>query len=278
LPLTLVAANTLMVQISNRTVAIPVDSIDRLHTLAANSISNDQDQLTAQVADKTYQIRRLSQLLNWGNLPINASETYNVILIDHKQRSFALIIDAVLQPREVVVKSLAPWLSNIPGVNGACLLSDGAVATVLDVPRLIELENSYTTSQTTIDDITDEETAELVMIVDDSLSNRKALSITAEQLGYKTITASDGEEALKLAAEQLPDVILSDLEMPRMNGLELSKAIRAWPEAQHIPIVMITSRATTKHRKEAQLAGVNSYIVKPVDRDTLLNQLKKWLN
>jgi len=278
LPLTLVAANTLMVQVSNRTVAIPVDSIDRLHTLAANSISDDQGQLTTQIADKTYQIRRLSQLLNWGNLPINAGESYNVILIDHKQRCFALIIDSVLQPREVVVKSLAPWLSNIPGVNGACLLSDGAVAAVLDVPRLIEFEHSDASSQIAIADIIDEETVQLVMIVDDSLSNRKALSITAEQLGYKTVTASDGEEALKLAAEQLPNVILSDLEMPRMNGLELAKAIRAWPEAQHVPIVMITSRATTKHRQEAQLAGVNSYIVKPVDRDTLKNQLKKWLN
>jgi len=278
LPLTLVAANTLMVQVSDRRVAIPVDSIDRLHTLPANSISNHQDQLTTQIFDKTYQLRRLSQLLNWGNLPISVSETYEVILIDHKQQSFALIIDAVLQPREVVVKSLAPWLSNIPGVNGACLLSDGEVAAVLDVPRLLQFDNPESSSQTKVADITEEATAQLVMVVDDSLSNRKALSITAEQLGHKTITASDGEEALKLAAEKLPNLILSDLEMPKMNGLELSKAIRAWPEAQHIPIIMITSRATSKHRQEAQSAGVNSYIVKPADRDTLQSQLKKWLN
>ncbi len=278
LPLTLVAANTLMVEVSGSTVAIPVDSIDKLHTLAADSISNDSEALTVEISEKTYQVRRLSQLLNWGNARIEPSQTYNVILIDHKQQSFALIIDSVLQPREVVVKSLAPWLSNIPGVNGACLLTDGAVAAVLDLPRLLQLDNPLASSQITESLDQFKQQAQLVLVVDDSLSNRKALSITAEQLGYRTVMASDGEEALRMVAEEMPDVILSDLEMPRMNGLELSQAIRAWPEAKHIPIVMITSRATTKHRKQAQLAGVNSYIVKPVDRDTLQNQLKKWLN
>ena len=277
LPLTLVAANTLMVQVSGRTVAIPVDSIDRLHTLLAESITSDPTGLTSNIDGKNYQVRRLSLLLNWGNLPIETNETYNVILLDHKQQSYALIIDSVLQPREVVVKSLAPWLSNIPGVNGACLLSDGAVAAVLDVPRLLQFDDPDALSQLTVPENL-QETSQVVLVVDDSLSNRKALSITAEQLGYQTIMASDGEEAMKLMAKKMPDVILSDLEMPRMNGLELAQAIRAWPEAQHIPIVMITSRATSKHRQQAQLAGVNSYIVKPVDRDTLQNQLKKWLN
>jgi chemosensory pili system protein ChpA (sensor histidine kinase/response regulator) len=278
LPLTLVAANTLMVEVSGRTVAVPVDSIDRLHTLSANTLDTDSDTLTIVIADKTYQVRRLSQLLNWGNSPVDASQTYNVILIDHKQIPYALIIDSVLQPREVVVKSLAPWLSNIPGVNGACLLSDGAVAAVLDIPRLLQFDNPLKSSEISESSNHLNEQPQLVLVVDDSLSNRKALSITAEQLGYRTVMASDGEEALRLVAEEMPDVILSDLEMPRMNGLELSQAIRSWTEAKHIPIVMITSRATTKHRKQAQLAGVNSYIVKPVDRDTLQNQLKKWLN
>ena len=278
LPLTLVAANTLMVEVSGRTVAVPVDSIDRLHTLPADSLSLDDTQLTTTVAEKTYQVLRLSQLLNWGNAPIEIERTHNAILLGHKQASFALIIDSVLQPREVVVKSLAPWLSNIPGINGACLLSDGAVAAVLDLPRLLQLDIPSMPLQENQADAHQPENVQLVMVVDDSLSNRKSLSIIAEQLGYETVTASDGEEALKLMAQKMPDVVLSDLEMPRMNGLELSQAIRAWPEAQHTPIVMITSRATTKHRKQAQLAGVNSYIVKPVDRDTLQNQLKKWLN
>ena len=278
LPLTLVAANTLMVEVSGKTVAIPVESVDKLHTLSADTISIVDGQFMVNIAEKPHQVHRLSQLLNWGNPPINTADSYNAIVVTHQQNAFALIIDSVLQPREVVVKSLAPWLSNIPGVNGACLLSDGAVAAVLDMPSLLKLDNAFTSSQANVAAEESAETKQLVMVVDDSLSNRKALSIAAEQLGYRTITASNGEEALKLISEQMPDVVLSDLEMPRMNGLEFTQAVRAWPEAQHIPVVMITSRATNKHRQQAQLAGVNSYIVKPVDRDTLQNQLKKWLN
>ncbi|MGB1310278.1 MAG: hybrid sensor histidine kinase/response regulator [Leucothrix sp.] len=278
LPLTLVAANTLMVEVSGRTVAVPVDSIDKLYTLTANTIIAKDEQLTVDISDRIYQVRHLSQLLGWPNPPVDTTESHNAILLDYRQQAYALIVDAVLQPREVVVKSLAPWLSNIPGVNGACLLSDGAVAAVLDIPRLLLFDTPERAPQMIHVADTHDIAAKLVMVVDDSLSNRKALSIMAEQLGYQTITASDGDEALKLMGEQLPDVILSDLEMPRVNGLELAQTIRAWPEAQHIPIVMITSRATSKHRKQAQLMGVNSYIVKPVDRDTLQNQLKKWLN
>jgi chemosensory pili system protein ChpA (sensor histidine kinase/response regulator) len=115
------------------------------------------------------------------------------------------------------------------------------------------------------------------MVVDDSLSNRKALSITAQQLGYKTITAIDGQDALEQIKQNIPDLILSDLEMPRVNGLELAKAVRDDDELAHIPFVMITSRATNKHRKQAQLAGANDYLIKPVDRETLQNHLEKWL-
>jgi chemosensory pili system protein ChpA (sensor histidine kinase/response regulator) len=115
------------------------------------------------------------------------------------------------------------------------------------------------------------------MVVDDSLSNRKALSITAQQLGYKTVTAIDGQDAFDQMKKRSPDLILSDLEMPRVNGLELAQAIRNDEELSHIPFVMITSRATNKHRKQAKIAGANDYLVKPVDRETLQNHLEKWL-
>lgn len=110
------------------------------------------------------------------------------------------------------------------------------------------------------------------------MSNRKALSITAKQLGYRTVTAIDGEEALEQISKQVPALILSDLEMPKMNGLELAKAIRANPDYKRLPFIMITSRATNKHRKQAQLAGVNDYLIKPVDRETLQKYIEKWLN
>jgi len=276
LPLTLVAANTLMADVAGHLTAIPVDSIDRLHTLAANTIRFDQGQMTTLINDQVYQVRQLSQLLNWGNPKPDSNTAHNVVLIDHKQQSYALIVNSIMQPREVVVKSLAPWLNNVPGINGACLLSDGAVSAVLDLPRLLQFDNPSESLH--FEAVADKQISALVLIVDDSLSNRKALSITAEQLGYRTVTAIDGEEALQLMAKEVPNIILSDLEMPRMNGLELAQSVRKRDTLKHLPFIMITSRATNKHRKQAKLAGVNDYLVKPVERETLQNYLKKWLN
>ncbi|PWQ93592.1 hybrid sensor histidine kinase/response regulator [Leucothrix arctica] len=276
LPLTLVAANTIMVKITENTVAIPVDSIDRLHTINSGDLLSDNDHFSVLISNRSYEVIQLSDLLGWGNPRPELTESYPVILVTDRQKYYALIVDSVLQPREVVVKSLAPWLSNVDGLNGACLLSDGAVAAVLDLPRL--LQNLSDSTRSAYEDIQQKVSDEsVVMVVDDSLSNRKALSITAQQLGYTTVTAVDGQDALEQMQDNIPDLILSDLEMPRVNGLELAKAIRADESLAHIPFVMITSRATNKHRKQAQIAGANDYLIKPVDRETLQNHIEKWL-
>jgi chemosensory pili system protein ChpA (sensor histidine kinase/response regulator) len=276
LPLTLVAANTIMVTTAGNTVAIPVDNIDRLHTINPGDMLAEDDSFSVAINNRSYEVVQLSDLLGWGNPRPDTAESYPVILVTDRQKFYALIVDAVLQPREVVVKTLAPWLSNVAGLNGACLLSDGAVAAVLDLPRLLQRFSEVARSvYEDMPEITSDES--LVMVVDDSLSNRKALSITAQQLGYKTMTAIDGQDALEQIRETMPDLILSDLEMPRMNGLELSQAIRSDELLAHIPFVMITSRATNKHRKQAQIAGANDYLIKPVDRETLQKHIEKWL-
>lgn len=276
LPLTLVAANTIMVSVAKNIVAIPVDSIDRLHTINADDMTLENDKFSVVIANKHYEIVQLSELLGWGNPRPDLEQSYSVILVTDQQKNYALIVDAVLQPREVVVKSLSPWLSNLAGVNGACLLSDGAVAAVLDLPQLLHALTNQ--KRSIFEEVTQPTSNEsLVLVVDDSLSNRKALSITAQQLGYKTITAIDGQDALDQIKQNMPDLILSDLEMPRVNGLELAQAIRSDEMFAHIPFVMITSRATNKHRKQAQLAGANDYLIKPVDRETLQNHIEKWL-
>jgi chemosensory pili system protein ChpA (sensor histidine kinase/response regulator) len=99
-----------------------------------------------------------------------------------------------------------------------------------------------------------------------------------EQMGYQAITAIDGMDALKQLHEHNISLILTDLEMPRMNGLELTQAVRIWPEMRHIPIIMITSRSTQKHKNMADTAGIDEYLTKPVDRLTLENHVAKWLS
>ena len=116
-----------------------------------------------------------------------------------------------------------------------------------------------------------------ILVVDDSLSNRKALSLIIDKTEYDVITAVDGLDALNVMNEKHIDLVFTDLEMPRMTGLELTQAIRAWDEKKETPIVMVTSRSTNKHRELAKKAGVNDYLTKPVGTDTLLESIETWL-
>ena len=109
------------------------------------------------------------------------------------------------------------------------------------------------------------------------MSNRKALSLIIDKTKYDVVTAVDGLDALQIMNEKTIDLVFTDLEMPRMNGIELTQAIRAWNSKSKTPIVMITSRTTNKHRELASKAGVDDYLTKPVVTDTLLDSINKWL-
>ena len=115
------------------------------------------------------------------------------------------------------------------------------------------------------------------MVVDDSLSNRKALSLIIEKTEYNVLTAVDGLDALRIMNENNINLVFTDLEMPRMNGLELTQSIRAWNDKKTMPVVMITSRTTNKHRELAKKAGVDDYLTKPVERETLLKAIDTWM-
>jgi chemosensory pili system protein ChpA (sensor histidine kinase/response regulator) len=116
-----------------------------------------------------------------------------------------------------------------------------------------------------------------IMIVDDSLSVRKSLSLLIEDVGFETVLAKDGLEAIEMMGQSLPNVMLVDMEMPRMNGLELTAHVRGNQETQNIPIFMITSRTTDKHREQAKTAGVSAYLTKPYQDTELLDLIDKAL-
>ena len=117
-----------------------------------------------------------------------------------------------------------------------------------------------------------------MLVVDDSLSNRKSMRLMLEAMGYSVQTSVDGMDALELMNSLEVDLVLTDLEMPRMNGLEMTQAIRIWPEMKHLPIVMVTSRSTQKHRKLAADAGVDGYLTKPVQTEAMQQEVQKWLD
>ncbi len=278
-PLTLIATNALLVRAGNNLVAIPSNTIQQLLYVATDQYQFEGENWFIQHQEQSLEVLQLAQLLGWQAPAPDLRKGHSLLIIASEQKSYALYVDEIQQPRDIVVKSLAPWLNLAQGVSGACTLANGAVAPVLDVLRILRhLENGQITLKSH-DTLNTNKTAQRarILIVDDSLSNRKSLSLMVEQMGHQAVTAVDGLEALQHLHEHTIELVLTDLEMPRMNGLEMTQAIRIWPEKRHLPIVMITSRGTQKHRNMAQQAGVDAYLTKPVDYDTLHKQLQRWL-
>ena len=279
-PLTLIATNALLVKAAGHLLAIPSSTIQQLLYVSANEhLQENGKWYVPYLADKL-EVIPLAQLLGWHSEQTDLRKGHSLLLVKSEQRFHALHVDEILQPRDIVVKSLAPWLYLTQGISGACILANGAVAPVLDTLRLLRNFESGTITLGGTQPIRTLKTParSRILIVDDSLSNRKSLSLMVEQMGYQAVTAVDGLDALQSLHEQAIELILTDLEMPRMNGLEMTQAIRIWPEKRHLPILMITSRSTQKHRQMAQQAGVDDYLTKPVDHDTLKTQLQKWLS
>ena len=282
IPLTLVTSATLLVRTSTHYIAIPSDSIEQLYYLSPDKVINRNNIHYVKHAGKELVIQSLASLLDWPETEVDYSKANTLLLIKGSTETHAIYIDEIIHSREVVVKSLDFWLDSSKGLVGACHLPDGGVAPVINLQQLLSLneDTNIIIKRLQENKLTEKHIVERVsniLVVDDSLSNRKALSLIIEPTDYNVITAVDGMDALHIINEQDIDMVFTDLEMPRMNGLELTQAIRAWDGKKDVPIVMITSRTTKKHRLLARKAGVDDYLTKPVIAETLLASLTHWL-
>jgi chemosensory pili system protein ChpA (sensor histidine kinase/response regulator) len=175
---------------------------------------------------------------------------------------------------------MGAYVKSLSGVAGVSILGDGSVVTVLDLPSLLDKRDSQSLrsqSQQSTSRPVAEVSLPKVLIVDDSLSVRSSLSQLMSDGGYRVVTARDGLEAVNMLEAEAPDIVLTDLEMPRMNGLDLVGYIRNSSQWNPLPVVMITSRTMAKHRQQAERAGVNSYITKPFTEDEVLASIDREL-
>ena len=189
-----------------------------------------------------------------------------------------VMVERVLHGRELIVNTLGDYASQLRGVVGASILGDGSTITILDLNDLIlsylESDSERGIIQDFIADITEDEDS-YVLVVDDSLSARRSLTQFVTEIGLSVKSAKDGVEALQLIHEVPPIIVLADLEMPRMNGIELTSNIRASSDTKDIPVIMITSRSTDRHIKLADNAGVSEYLTKPYSESKLLDVIQQ---
>jgi chemosensory pili system protein ChpA (sensor histidine kinase/response regulator) len=202
-----------------------------------------------------------------------------VLLTRGGARPLAIQVDGLGGTQEVVVKSVGPQLSEIESISGATILGDGRVVLILDSAGLwLADEGMRVMAQAREEPLEETERRPIVMVVDDSITVRKVTSRHLQKRGIDVIVAKDGIDALEQLREQMPDVMLVDIEMPRMDGYELTTTVRSNPALRHIPIIMITSRAGAKHRDRALQLGVNLYMTKPYQEDELFRNIDAMLS
>ena len=220
------------------------------------------------------------------------SRTLPVVVFRSAAQRIALHVDEVLGNQEVVVKNLGPQLARLPGLAGMTVLASGAVVLIYnpvalttvygEQARLLSadhaqpdvLEGAGAASAMPV--VPAAPAIPLILVVDDSITVRRVTQRLLQREGYRVALAVDGLQALERLAEEKPTVVLSDIEMPRMDGFDLARNIRGDARLKDLPIIMITSRIAEKHREHAKELGVDHYLGKPYSEEELLSLVRHY--
>ncbi|MCP4699559.1 MAG: hybrid sensor histidine kinase/response regulator, partial [Gammaproteobacteria bacterium] len=282
LPMTLITMHVLLVQLAGESYAIPTTQLEQALTPESGKFRQVGTDISFHMQKNAYPAMSLNELLHLPGEPVSLEDTRPLLLVRGEGGATAVLVDTFIESRDLVAKKMSQYVTNIKGVSGATILGDGSVIPVLDLPELLR-----TPAQMIMPTLSSGEDAEAggaaggiphILIVDDSLSVRKSLSQLVEDAGYETLLAKDGLEAIEVVGQTKPNVMLVDMEMPRMNGIELTTHIRGNENTKSIPIFMITSRTTEKHRELARTAGVNEYLTKPYPEAELLKMIESALS
>lgn len=281
LPFTVSVNRALMVQCAEDQYAIPLNTIDGIVRVLPNELEEHYrlDPPIYRYAGQRYELCYLGELLKTGPRPklLGQSQPLPLLLVQCNERHIAVQVDAMAGSREIVVKSLGPQFAAVQGLSGATILGDGRVVLILDLlAPLRALQATLAQRPQAPAPEPEPHKPLLVLVVDDSVTVRKVTSRLLERHGMSVLTAKDGVDAMLLLEEHLPDLMLLDIEMPRMDGFEVATQVRADERLKHLPIIMITSRTGQKHRDRAMAIGVNDYLGKPYQESVLLDSIALW--
>ena len=281
LPFTLAVNQALLVEVGEDPYAIPLSSIQGIVRMRREDLQAYYDDPAArfEYGGFEYEVSHLGTLLGTNKPNLDAMpRRIPVLLVRTGDQAVALQVENLMGSREIVVKSVGPQISTVRGVSGATILGDGSVVMILDVSALLRGGTASMMSQ--VEDMLQQPAQSegvTVMVVDDSITVRKVTTRLLERNEMNVVAAKDGVDAVSKLQDHLPDVMLLDIEMPRMDGFELATHVRNEPRLKHIPIIMITSRTGDKHRQRAMEIGVNRYLGKPFQEAELLATIEELL-
>ncbi len=277
LPLTLAVTKTLMVRVGQHVYAMPSTMIENVQQLKPAALEAAYHQQYIDWQGARYPLHYLARLLGDDETEVVSQPHSPVLLLRSGDNRIAVHIDELLGNQEAVVKNIGPQLARLPGIAGATVSGDGTVILIIN-PIAFTQRIVVTRKIAKAAAAEEVHTVPVVMVVDDSLTVRKITGRLLARAGYQVLAAKDGVDALEQLTDVLPDVMLLDVEMPRMDGFELAKRLRQDPRTQDLPIIMITSRTADKHRHYALELGVNEYMGKPYQEEELLEAIARFTN
>ena len=291
LPFTVAVNRALMVRVGPDVYAVPLSQIEGIVRASPYELETyySPGAPLFEYAGVSYRLSYLGEFVHGVKSPhlLGHVLPLPVLLVrGGSEQRIAIQVDQLIGSREIVVKSVGMQLSSVAGISGATILGDGSVVIILDVVAMLRaaaISQPYISHAPTAPvlpaaaPVAEAPKARTVMVVDDSVTVRKVTSRLLERHGYAVILAKDGLDAIAKLEEHKPDVMLLDIEMPRMDGFEVASLVRHNPKLEDLPIIMITSRTGEKHRERAFQIGVNCYMGKPFQEQQLLETISELL-
>jgi len=282
LPLTLAVTQALLVRAGGRTYAIPSVMVEQVMELKEDAIDRIRADGSAEWLGNRFPYHYLPRLLGDSHTLPEQQRRYSLLLLRAGLQRVSVQVDQLRGNQEVVIKNIGPQLARVVGIAGATVLGDGEVVLILNPIALASRESrvaAFEVATPAAPAIEAPAAPHLptVMIVDDSLTVRKITGRLLSREGYHVLTAKDGVDALEQLLDVVPDVMLVDIEMPRMDGFDLTRNVKGDARLKDVPIIMITSRTADKHRNYAKEIGVNHYLGKPYQEEELLGLIAGYV-
>lgn len=278
LPVTLSVTQVVTVRVDGEQFAIPAVMVEQVQTLKQQELLEAFASNQLQWNGHDYPLYFLAKLVGVQDYaPV--SQLYTpVVLLRSGQYRAAVHVDEVIGNQEMVMKSMGTQLTRVPGIVGATVMGDGAIMFAINPVQLAHREALTVGAVRVTNFAPVEEAKKIALVVDDSLTMRKVLSRILEREGLDVVTANDGVDATQKLQTITPDIILTDIEMPRMDGFEFAMQVRETPKLKSVPIIMISSRTAQKHRTVADDIGINAFLGKPVQDEELMQYVHNLLS
>jgi len=272
LPVTLAIIPALMVKSSGQIFAVPLSSVEETIRITTEEIGSIETKQAIQVRDKIIPLARLDDVLRLERKGLVEKKYRLAVIVRAIEKQLALVVDEMLGKQEIVVKTLGDHLARVNNIAGSTILGTGEVSLILDIPALIETAASIAGRPTPKPEIRKAQQAASVLVVDDSVTTAQSEQLILEGAGYKVSVARNGQDALQRLAEERPDLVVTDVIMPVMDGFALITEIKGNDSYKDIPVIMVTAKEGEADRKKGQELGADAYIAKSeFDQNILLD-------